>query len=189
MKIIGLLLLTIINAQLAHGTLFAAPPSPTQNQTASESAPKAVSDQSNRPSGDGAPHNDARAGGETRHSRRAARSRPPSKAVAANSTRPEQIARHRESSAPGNPADVRSFASTQSGAVVNHSSPQNEAIYRALPVRPGAAIRPASPFAGAVPHRDPNAAVIGGAARAADSNIRSTAAINGTRTNLRVPRN
>jgi hypothetical protein len=171
---------------LAHGTLYAAPPNPAQNQTASESAPKVVSAQTNRPSGDGAPHYDARAGGETRHSRRAARSRPPSKAVAANSTRPEQIARHRESSAAGNPANVRSFAPAQSGAVVNHSSPQNEAIYRALPVRPGAAIRPASPFAGTARHRDPNAAVIGGAA---NSNIRSTAAINGTRTNPKGPRN
>jgi hypothetical protein len=186
MKVTCLLLLTIINAQLAHGTLYAAPPNPAQNQTASESAPKVVSAQTNRPSGDGAPHYDARAGGETRHSRRAARSRPPSKAVAANSTRPEQIARHRESSAAGNPANVRSFAPAQSGAVVNHSSPQNEAIYRALPVRPGAAIRPASPFAGTARHRDPNAAVIGGAA---NSNIRSTAAINGTRTNPKGPRN
>jgi hypothetical protein len=186
MKVTCLLLLTIINAQLAHGTLYAAPPNPAQNQTASESAPKVVSAQTNRPSGDGAPHYDARAGGETRHSRRAARSRPPSKAVAANSTRPEQIARHRESSAAGNPANVRSFAPAQSGAVVNHSSPQNEAIYRAIPVRPGAAIRPASPFAGTARHRDPNAAVIGGAA---NSNIRSTAAINGTRTNPKGPRN
>jgi hypothetical protein len=186
MKIIGLLLLTIINAQLAHGTLYAAPPNSAQNQTASESAPKVVSDQSNRPSGDGAPHNDARAGGETQHSRRAAKSRPPSKAGAANSTPPEQVAKRQEPQAAGNPVNVRSLAPVQSGAVVNHSSPQNEAIYRALPVRPGPAIRPASPFAGTARHRDPNAAVIGGAA---DSNIRSTAAIDGTRTNLKGPRN
>jgi hypothetical protein len=180
MKIIGLLLLTIINAQLAHGTLYAAPPNSAQ------SAPKVVSDQSNRPSGDGAPHNDARAGGETQHSRRAAKSRPPSKAGAANSTPPEQVAKRQEPQAAGNPVNVRSLAPVQSGAVVNHSSPQNEAIYRALPVRPGPAIRPASPFAGTARHRDPNAAVIGGAA---DSNIRSTAAIDGTRTNLKGPRN
>ena len=99
---------------------------------------------------------------------------------------PEQVARRQEPRAAGNPANVRSLAPAQSGAVVNHSSPQNEAIYRALPVRPGAAIRPASPFAGTARHRDPNAAVIGGAA---DSNIRSTAAIDGTRTNLKGPRN
>jgi hypothetical protein len=162
MKIIGLLLLTIINAQLAHGTLYAAPPNSAQNQTASESAPKVVSGQNNRPSGDDGPHNDARAGGETQRPRR------------------------QEPGAAGNPANVRSLAPAQSGAVVNHSSPQNEAIYRALPVRPSAAIRPASPFAGTVRHRDPNAAVIGGAA---NPNIRSTAAIDGRRTNLKGPRN
>jgi hypothetical protein len=186
MKVIGLLLLTIINAELVNEALYAAPPNPAQNQTASESAPKVVSAQTNRPSSDGGPHNDARAGGETQHPRRAAKSRPPSKAGAANSTPPKQVARRQEPGAAGNPANVRSLAPAQSGAVVNHSSPQNEAIYRALPVRPGAAMRPASPFAGTVRHRDPNAAVIGGAA---NSNIRGTAAINGTRTNLKGPRN
>jgi hypothetical protein len=186
MKIICLLLLTIINAQLAGGTLYAAPPNSAQNQTASESASKVVSAQNNRPSSDGGPHNDARAGGKTQHPRRAAKSRPPSKAGAANSTPPEQVAKRQEPRAARNPANVRSFAPAQSGAVVNHRSPQNEAIYRALPVRPGAAIRPASPFAGTARHRDPNAAIIGGPA---NSNIRSTAAINGTRTNLKGPRN
>lgn len=186
MKVTCLLLLMIISAQSANGTLYAAPSNPAQNQTASESAPKAVSTQNSRPSGDGDPHNDARVGAETRHPRRATKSRPPSKAGAAKSTPPRQVARRQEPSAAGNPANVRSLAPAQSGAVVNHSSPQNEAIYRALPVRPGAAIRRASPLAGIVRHRDLNAAVIGGAA---NSNIRSTAAINGTRTNLKGPRN
>jgi len=186
MKVIGLLLLTIINAQLVSEALYAAPPNPAQNQTASESAPKVVNAQNNRPSGHGGLHNDARAGRETEHPRRAAKSRPPSKAGAANSTPQEQVARRQEPRLAGSPANVRSLASAQSGAFLNHSSPQNQAIYRALPVRPGAAIRPASPFAGTVRHRDPNAAVIGGAA---NSNIRSTAAIDGTRTNLKGPRN
>jgi len=186
MKVIGLLLLTIINAELVNEALYAAPPNPAQNQTASESAPKVVSAQTNRRSSDGGPHNDARANGETQHPRRTAKSRPPSKAGAANSTPPEQVARRQEPRAAGNPANVRSFAPAESGAV-NHSSPQNEAIHRALPVRLGAAIRPASPFAGTARHRDPNAAVIGGAA---NSNIRrSTAAIDGRRTNLKSPRN
>lgn len=186
MKITCLLLLTIINAQLVNGALYTAPPNPAQNQTASESAPKVVSAQSNRPSGDGGPHSDARAGGEKQQPRRAAKSSPRSKAVAANSTRPGQVAGRQTLAAAGNPANVPSVAPAQSGAVVNHSSPPNEAIYRALPVRPGAAIPPASPLAGNVHHRDPNAAVIGGAAH---SNIRSTAAIDGTRTNLKGPRN
>jgi hypothetical protein len=186
MKVIGLLLLTIINAQLVNESLYAAPPNSAQNQTASESAPKPVSAQSNRPSGDGGPQSVARARGETQQPRRAAKNRPPSKAGAANSTPPEQVAKRQEPRAAGNPANVRSLAPAQSGAVVNHSSPQNEAIYRALPVRPGAAIRPASPFANIVRHRDPNAAVMGGAA---NPNIRSTAAIDGRRTNLNGPRN
>lgn len=186
MKVTCLLLLTIINARLAHGTLYAAPSNPAQNQTASESAPKVVSAQNNRPSGDGDPQSDARASGETRQPRRTAKSRPRSKAGTISSTHPEQVGGHQSLAAVGNPANVRSVAPAQSGAVVNHSSRQNEAIYRALPVRPGAAIRLASPFAGTVRHRDPNAAVVGGAA---NSNIRSTAAINGTRTNLKGPRN
>lgn len=186
MKVTCLLLLTIINAELVNGALYADPPNPAQSQTASESAPKAVSDQSNRPSVDGGPRSDARASGETQQPRRPAKSRSRSKAIAVNSTRPGQVARHQESPSPGNPASVRSLAPAQSGAVVNHSSPQNEAIYRALPVRPGAAIRPASAPAGTVHHHDPNAAVIGGVA---SSNIRSTAAISGTRTNLKGPRN
>jgi hypothetical protein len=185
MKITCLLLLTIINAQLAHGTLYAAPPNPAQNQTASESAPKAVSAQTNRPSSDGGPQSDARASGETEQPRRAAKSRPRSKAVAINSTRPGQVAGRRALSA-GNPANARPGSATQAGTTAGRGSAQNEAIYRALPVRPGAAIRPASPSAATVRHRDPNAAVIGGAA---NSSIRSTAAIDGTRTNLKGPRN
>jgi hypothetical protein len=188
MKVTCLLLLTIINAQLAHGTLYAAPTNPAQNELTSESAPKVASGQNNRPSGDGGPHNDARMGTETRNPRRATKSRPPSKAGAANSTPPKQVARRQEPGAAGNPAtaNARWLAPAQSGAFVNHSSPQNEAIYPALPIRPGAAIRPASPLADRVRHRDPNAAVIGGAT---NSNVRSTAAISGTRTNLKGPRN
>jgi hypothetical protein len=185
MKITCLLLLTIINAQLAHGALYAAPLSPAQNQIASESAPKAASAQANGPTGASAPQSETRASGETHQPPRATKSRPSSKTVAINSTHPEQVGGH-QAPAAGNPANVRSVAPAQSRAVVNHSSPENEAIYRALPVRPGAAIRLASPSAGTVRHRDPNAAVIGGAA---NSNIPSTAAINGTRTNLNGPRN
>lgn len=186
MKVTCLLLLTIINARLAHGTLYAAPPNPAQNQTPSPSAPKVVSAQSNRSSGDGDPQSDARASGETRQPRRTAKSRPRSKAGTISSTHPEQLGGHQSLAAVVNPANVRSVAPAQSGAVVNHSSPENEPIYRALPVRPGAAIRPASPLGDLVRHRDPNAAVIGGAAT---SNIRSTAALNGTRTNVKGPRN
>ena len=183
MKVTCLLLLTIINAQLVNEALYAAPPNPAQNQTAS--APKAVSAQTNRPSSDGGPQSDARASGETEQPRRAGKSRPRSKAVAINSTRPGQVAGRRALAA-GNPANARPGSATQPGTTAGCGSAQNEAMYRALPVRPGAAIRPAFPFAGTARHRDPKAAVIGGAA---NSNIRSTAAIDGTRTNLKGPRN
>jgi hypothetical protein len=65
MKITCLLLLTIINAQLAHGALYAAPPDPAQNQSASDSAPEAASAQANRPTGASAPQSETRASGET----------------------------------------------------------------------------------------------------------------------------
>ncbi len=186
MKTICLLLLTMINAQLVNGALYAAPANPAQNQTASEGTPKAVNAQTNRPTGDGAPQSDTRASGEIREPRRAAKSRPSNKAVAINSTRPGQVAGRQTLAAAGNPANSRPSSATQPGTTQVRGSAQNEAIYRALPVRPGAAIPPASPLAGNVRHRDPNAAVIGGAA---NSNVRSTAAIDGTRMNLRGPRN
>ena len=186
MKVNCLLLLAIINAQLAHGTLYATPPNPVPNQRASESAPKVVSAQRNRPSGDGGPNNDTRAGREIERPRQAAKSSLSNRAVAINSTRPGQVAGRQTLAAAGNPANSRPSSATQPSTVERRGSVHNEAIYQVLPVRPGAAIRPASPFAGAVPHRDSNAAVIGGAA---SSNIRGTAAIDGRRTNLQGPRN
>jgi hypothetical protein len=186
MKTICLLLLTMINVRLVNGVLYAAPANPAQNQTASEGMPKAVNAQTNRPTGDGAPQSDTKATGETPEPRRAAKSRPSIKGVANNSTRPGQVAGRQTLAAAGNPANFRPTSAAQPDTTQVRGSAQNEAIYRALPVRPGAAIRPGSPLAGTVRHRDPNAAVIGGAAH---SNIRSTAAIDGTRTNLKRPRN
>ena len=186
MKITCLLLLTMINVLLVNRILHAAPANPAQNQNASETAPREASTQANRPTGDGAPQGDTRASGETREPSRAVKSRPSSKAVAINSTRPGQVAGRQTFSATGNPANSRPSSATQPGTTQGRGSTQNEAIYRALPVRPGAAIPPASPLAGNVRHRDPNAAVIGGAAH---SNIRSTAAIGGIRTDLKGPRN
>jgi hypothetical protein len=186
MKTICLLLLTMINVLLVNRVLYAAPANPARDQNASEGTPKAVNAQTKRPTSDGAPQSDTEASGETREPRRAAKSRPSSKAVAINSTRPGQVVGRQTFSAAGNPANSRPSSATQPGPTQGRGSTQNEAIYRALPVRPGAAIRPGSPLAGTVRHRDPNAAVIGGAAH---SNIRSTAAIDGTPTNLKGPRN
>ncbi len=182
MKTICLLLLTMINARLVNGVLYAAPANPAQNQTASEGMPKAVNAQTNRPTGDSAPQRDTKATGETHERRRATKSLPSTKAVANNSTRPGQVAGRQTLAAAGNPANFRPSSATQPGTTQGRGSAQNEAIYRALPVRPGGAIPPASPLADNVRHRDPNAAVIGGAA---NSNVRSTAAIDGTRMNLK----
>jgi hypothetical protein len=185
MKAIRLLLLTIVDAALLSGGLYAVPTNPAADQAASESAPKAVSAQSNRPSGTSGPQSDARASGEQQGPRRSAKNRPRSKALATKPTRPRPIAGQRALPEAGNPANVRSSVPSQP-AVVNHGSIQNEAIYRALPVRPSGMIRPAAPSAGNVRHRDPNPPVIGGAA---SSNSRSAAVIDGTRTKLKGPRN
>lgn len=185
MKAIRLLLLTIVDAALVSGGLYAVSTNPAADQTASESAPKAVSAQSNRPTGNGGPQTDARASGEQQGPRPSEKNRPRSKAVATKPARPRPIAGQRTLPEAGNPTNVRSPAPSQS-AVVNHGAIQNEAIYRALPVRPSGMIRPAAPAAGNVRHRDPNPPVIGGAA---NSNSRNTAAIDGMRTNLKGPRN
>lgn len=179
------LLLLIIGAQLASRALYAASAYPAQNQTASATPPKAVSAQGLRPGGDSGAQTDARAGGEKQKPQRAAKSRTQSKAAAINSARTGRVTGRQALPAMANPGSARSLAPAQSTAVVSHSSPQNEAIYRALPVRPGGAVLPASPSAGTVRHRDPNAAIVGGAA---NSNIRSTATIDGTRMNLKGSR-
>jgi len=184
MKAIRLLLLMIVDAALLSGGLYAVPTNPAADQAASESAPKAVSAQSNRPSGDGRPQS-AAASGEQQGPRRSDKNRPRIEALATKPTRPRPIARQRTLSEAGNPANLPSPAPSQS-TLVNHGSIQNEAIYRALPVRPGGTIRPVAPSAGNVRHRDPNPPVIGGAA---SSNSRSAAVIDGTRTKLKGPRN
>jgi len=186
MKAVHLLLLMIVGAALLSGGLYAVPTNPASDQAASQSAPKAVSAQSNRPSGDGGPQGDARASGEQRDPRGSSdKNGPRGKALATKPTRPRPIAGQRALPEAGNPANVRSSVPSQP-AVVNHGSIQNEAIYRALPVRPSGMIRPAAPSAGNVRHRDPNPPVIGGAA---SSHSRSAAVIDGTRTKLKGPRN
>lgn len=84
-----------------------------------------------------------------------------------------------------NEGSIRPAGSTQTAPALNRSHVPNESIYRALPVRSGSTVRPDPAAAGTVRHRDPNAAVIGGAA---NSN-HTTASIDGARTNLRSSRN
>lgn len=177
--------LTMISGQLVSGALYAAPRDPAQTESASEGSPKAVSVPDNRPSG-GTPQSDAKANGQARKRRRAPASLQTGKAVAIHSSRPQQVAGRQVLAPAGNPENASSGSAVRPGTTEGRGSAQNEAIYRALPVRPGAAMQPVSPSAGLVRHRDPNAAVIGGAA---SSKARSTAAIDGTRITLRNPRN
>jgi len=185
MKAACLLLLTIVAAALLSGELYAVPANRASDQAASESAPKALRAQSNRPSGDGGPQSEAKQSGEQQGPGRFGKNHPRSKAAATKPNRPQPIASQRTPPEAGNLVNVRSSVPSQS-AVANHGSIQNEAIYRAFPVRPSGMIRPVAPSAGNSRHRDPNPPVIGGAA---NSNSRSTAAIDGMRTNLNGHRN
>lgn len=165
MKIAYFLLLTVTSASLAVGTSYAASQAPDPSQ--------AVSDNASAPA-NGSP----RAVAE--------KSRPRIPAAASKLARPRQAAEDGGQPKPANPADVRSLPRAQSSVAANHGSMQNEAIYRALPVRSGSVVRPAVPSASPVRHRDPNAAVIGGSA---SPNSRSTASLDGARTNLTSRRN
>jgi hypothetical protein len=165
MKSFYFLLLTMIGAGLMNGRAYAAPPAPDPSQAATDNA--------------SAPTNgSARAAAE--------KNRPRIPVAASKLKRPRQATEDRGQSTPANPADVRSLARARSSVAANRGSAQNEAIYRALPVRSGSVVRPAAPSASPVRHRDPNAAVVGGAA---NPNSRSTASLDGTRTNLKSPRN
>src|SRR4029077_12370717 len=134
MKTICLLVLTTVDAALLCGGLYAVPTNPVADQ-ASERAPKAVSAQSNRPSGDGRPQS-AAASGEQQGPRRSDKNRPRIEALATKPTRPRPIARQRTLPEAGNPANLPSPAPSQS-TLVNHGSIQNEAIFRAIPHRRG----------------------------------------------------
>lgn len=178
MKTICLGLMRVVAVALLAGGLHAIPTA--ADQTASESASTAGSAQNTRPSGNGDSRNDAGANRQERPGG-AAKNRPRSKELAARPHHPQPFARQQALPSAGNPTNVRPSAPAQSAAVGNRGSLQNEAIYRALPVRSGSAIRPGT-AAGSLRHRDPNPPVIGGAA---SSNDRNTAAIDGTRTNLK----
>ena len=185
MKTIRLLQLAIAGVVLVNAGLYAAPPHPAPGQAASESAPKAVSDESNRSSGDTDGQSDARAKDQERPSH-SGNSRPRNGAVTRRPRRPQPIARQGTVPHAATPTNVRPLAPAQSAAVLNRGSLQNETIYRTFPVRPGGMVRPFAPSARNVRHRDPNAPVIGGAA---SSSNRNTAAIDGMRTSPRGSRN
>jgi hypothetical protein len=190
MKTACLLLLTIIDVALVSGGLYAVSANPAQNQASSGNAASTVKLQSNRPTDRPTDHRgsqtEAKESSDEKTPLRSEKNRPRGKAVASKPRRPKPVAAERPLDMAGSPGTIRSLAEVRSAAVVNRGAVQNEALYRAQPVRSGSGLRPAAPSAGNLRHRDPNPAVIGGAA---SSNSRKTAAIDGMQTNLKSPRN
>jgi len=190
MKIIYFLLLTMTSAVLAGGISHAASPSPNPSQASPDNAPATTSSSARSAETEASPGgghpNDSKARSEQPNARGAEKTRPRIPAAAARPARLGQAPDVRGQTMPATPTAVRSSARAQSSVASNHGSTQNEAIYRALPVRSGNVVRPATPSASPLRHRDPNAAVIGGAA---SPNSRSTASLDGARTNLKSPRN
>ena len=190
MKMIYFLLLTTTSAVLAGGIGHAASLSPNPSQAGSDNAPAATnssgrSAETEASPGGGHP-SDSKARSEKPNARGAAKTRPRIPAAAAEPARLGQAPGARGQTMPATPTAVRSLARAQSSVAANRGPMQNEAIYRALPVRSGRVIRPAAASASPVRHRDPNAAIIGGAA---SPNSRTTASIDGASTSLKSPRN
>jgi hypothetical protein len=180
-------LVTIINGVLLNGAPYAVASSPASAQTTSQSAPSAARARADNPGGEGSPRSDAGESRGRQSPRHSEKGRPRSKAPAEKPIRPrpQSVAQQQTLPQVGNLVSARPSTLAQP-AGVNRGSIQNEAIYRALPVRPGGMVRPAVPSAGNLRHRDPNPAVIGGTA---SSKSRNTAAIDGTRINLKASRN
>src|SRR4029077_20313107 len=95
MKAACLLLLTIVAAALLSGELYAVPANRASDQAASESAPKALRAQSNRPSGDGGPQSEAKQSGEQQGPGRFGKNHPRRKTAATKPHRPQPLARQR----------------------------------------------------------------------------------------------
>jgi hypothetical protein len=190
MKMIHFLLVTMTSAVLAGGMGHAASPSPNPSQARSDNAPATTSSSARSAETDASPGgghpSDSKARSEQPNARGAEKTRPRIPAAAAKPARLGQAPDGREQPMPAAPTAVRSSARAQSSVASNHGSMQNEAIYRALPVRSGSVVRPPAPSASPLRHHDPNAAVIGGAA---SLNGRSTASLDGASTSLKSPRN
>ena len=90
-------------------------------------------------------------------------------------TRPDRLPNSAEAALRGNSTDLR--RSARSPAIAKTAPVQNEMASNALPVRPPAASSHAAAMRVAVPHRNPNPAVIGGVA---NSKAGSSGAISGT---------
>jgi hypothetical protein len=181
LRLVSPRLVSLFGAALLVVALHAVPTA-ASGQTGSQNAPTAVSTQGNR----GNPESEPKGSGERQASARSAKPRPRPQFGASNPRRPRPPAPQRSVAEALNPPSVRPSAPLQSAAVANRASVQNEAIYRALRVRSGSAIRPGTAAGGNSRHRDPNPPVIRGAA---SSSNRNAAAIDGMQTNLKRSRN
>jgi hypothetical protein len=181
LRLVSPRLVSLFGAALLVVALHAVPTA-ASGQTGSQNAPTAVSTQGNR----GNPESEPKGSGERQASARSAKPRLRPKFGVSRPRRPRPPAPQRSVAEALNPPSVRLSAPARSAAVANRGSVQNEAIYRALPVRSGSAIRPGTAAGGNSRHRDPNPPVIGGSA---SSKSRNTAAIDGMQTNLKRSRN
>lgn len=184
------LLVMMVSAVLAGGGVYAAPRAPASTEVPSDATPAAAGEAVHQAVGPRRVENghqtEARATGGRRNNRAgSAKSRPRGNAAVSKANARQPEATGARLGAPGNPTNARPLPSVQSGAPASHGSNQNEAIYRALPVRTGSVIRPAGASSGSSRHRDPNPAVIGGAA----TPNKGTASLDGARMNLKTSRN
>lgn len=175
MKVTFLISLTMALGLLFRPPVYAALNLP-QAQAASEGASKPASNPSD--AGKNVQARDVHPNGATAQRSRPAVTKPIHRQAVGNSQAGLPMAQ--------NTGSIRPEGSTQPAAAVNRNAVPNESIYRALPVRSGSSVHPGEPSAGPVRHRDANAAVIGGPA---SPNSRSTASLDGARTNLKSPRN
>lgn len=186
------LLVMVVSAVLAGGGVYAAPSAPASQGVPSDATPAAAGEAVHQAVGAARVQDEHQTephatGGRGRRNNRAgsAKSRPRGNAAVSKANARQPEATGARLGAPGNPTSVRPLPSVQSSAPASHGSNQNEAIYRALPVRTGSVIRPAGASSRSSRHRDPNPAVIGGAA----TPNKGTASLDGARTNLKTSRN
>lgn len=176
MKTASLCLLTIVSAALLSGPAYAARP----DNSGPETKPRTEVPE---------------------HGRVVSKPRPAIHTPVMNSNRPHGAAKDQPGVAPAspalaNPVGVHASPPVRPGTALSPSRPNparpnpalsgakhNEAMYQALPVRPGAQASPGI-AASVVRHRDPNAAVIGG-----PSSKRTAVALDGTQVKIKSSRN
>ncbi len=182
MKALCFFFLVICCATLKSGTAFADSPSPTSQQTSPASStntvnvhPQDAEHAAPVDAGKGQKHGKPSDGRQD--NRKVSGKNHPRGPASTMKVRPKQPSNSREGSQPGNPTRLHQPGLDKSGTPTDSGSRQGEIANTALPRRPPSVIRPSVPLHNDVRHRGANPAVIGGSA---NSNSRSTGAINGT---------